>query len=351
MSLRHAVIVLGAGASKGARVSGGKTPPLDADFLTAAAAYFRGKQARGTHKEAVRAWTSFKSHLKSAGLDFKEVKDWRLEQLSTFLEARSSLQGLQLGRGRPREFKDALDALKILVCHVLRAEGGTRPCELHQRLFEHVRPSAVLSFNYDLIADQSMLQSGLLDWRTEQYRGATHAEVPTEKGSKYIRVSATPGNGEIPLLKLHGSMNWEKKRRGDGYRLSGCHLPGNDHVLLDYQRVPEKPYIVPPVAAKIQIAQQALRGRWRSAVHHLHDAPSWIIWGYSFPATDTISQVLFRTALTRNRKSKPVLVVNPDASVAGRVQAVCRKVKVRYYPSIERLLLDEGVLDVLEDDQ
>lgn len=344
MKLKKAVIVLGAGASKGARVSGGRTPPLDGEFLSKATEFFRRKQASGPHREAVRAWKNLQRHLKGARLDFDEIRSWRLEQLSTFLEARASLRSLQLGRGRPRDFAEALEALKVVVAFVLDAEGGARACRLHQELFRLVHPSAVLSFNYDLIADQSLLALSLLNWRSEQYRGASRAEVPTERGSKYVLVSDRPSNAGVPLLKLHGSMNWEKLRRGDGFRLSGCQLPSEDGELFRFERVPQPPYIVPPVAAKIQIAQAALRERWRAALRYLHNAPGWIIWGYSFPTTDTISQVLFRTALSRNRKPKPVLVVNPDPSVAVRVKDVCRKVKVSHTSSVERLLLEHDAL-------
>src|SRR3984893_3711471 len=171
VSLRNAVVGLGPGASKGARVTGGRTPPLDAEFLAVAGTYFRGKRARGKGREKVKAWNDFRSHLNSAGLEFSEIRTWRLEQLSTFLEARASLRSLQLGRGRPRDFAAALDSLKVVICQVLQFEGGARVCEMHKKLFQVVSPSGVVSFNYDLIADQSMLDAGLLNWRASEYRG------------------------------------------------------------------------------------------------------------------------------------------------------------------------------------
>ena len=121
INLKNSVVILGAGASKGALVSGGRTPPLDAEFLAAAADLFRSKRARGKNRAMVVSWNSFKRHLAGAGLKFREVKGWRLEQLSTFLEARANLRGLQLGRGQPRDYAQALEALKIMVCHVLNA--------------------------------------------------------------------------------------------------------------------------------------------------------------------------------------------------------------------------------------
>jgi hypothetical protein len=284
-------------------------------------------------------------------LSFSEIRRWRLEQLSTFLEARASLKGMQLGQGRPREYAKALDSLKVIVCHVLRAEGGTRSCELHKMIIQISKPRAIISFNYDLIADQSLAELGELNWRHAQYRGARFAALPSEEGVAPYYKGLYPERGAkgIPLLKLHGSMHYEKMGRGTGFRLSGVHLPQSERDRFDYAKVPEKPYLIPPVAAKIEIKQQALRERWYAALDQLHEAPAWIIWGYSFPVTDTISQVLFRTALTRNRKSKPVIVINPDASVAGRVREVCRKVKVEHYSSMERLLLERGRLGDVND--
>ena len=84
MNLRGAAIVLGAGASRGAQVVGRRTPPLDYEFLDVAAEYFAGRKARGKGRERVKAWKDFKARLKSAGLEFSEVRRWRLEQLSTF---------------------------------------------------------------------------------------------------------------------------------------------------------------------------------------------------------------------------------------------------------------------------
>jgi len=92
MNYHRAVLVLGAGASRGARIGGGKTPPLDLDFLASAADFFKGKHARGPHKGKVKAWKAFAAHLPGVGLKFSEIRHWRLEQLSTFLEARASLR-------------------------------------------------------------------------------------------------------------------------------------------------------------------------------------------------------------------------------------------------------------------
>lgn len=347
MKYRRAVIILGAGASKGARVPGRRTPPLDFEFLNTASEYFRRKRARGKGKSTVKVWNEFRRSLKTAGLSLAIVRHWRLEQLSTFLEARANLIGMQLGQGRPREYANALGSLKRIICHVLSVEGGTYPCPLHKALFDLVSPRAVISFNYDMIADQSLAEMGLLNWRSALYRCARVAAVSDVAGKvRYQGLYAGRQRKQVPLLKLHGSMHYETLKRGTGYRLSGVTLPNSSQARFGYERVPSDPYIIPPVAAKITIAQIALRERWNKALHQLHDAPVWIFWGYSFPTTDTISQVLFRTALTNNRKAKPVIVINPDHTVSDRVREVCEKVNIEYYPSIEPFLMDNASLNL-----
>lgn len=343
MDLGYTVVILGAGASRGARVEGQRTPPLDADFLSRAGKIFHQRRVRGS--QPVRAWRKFQKYLQKAGLKYQEIESWRLEQLSTFLEARSNLKGLQLSAGRPQEYAQALAKLKEVVGHTLVLCGGTRPCELHRMLFEGLRPKGVISFNYDLIADQTLLKMGRLNWRRSEYRGSQFARVVSEKGASYSRNIGTARlRGAIPLIKLHGSIHWQKLRRGDGYRISGCRLPEGKAGTFTFVSVPTPPYLVPPVAAKIEIKDGALRKRWYHAVDHLHKARTWIIWGYSFPQTDTIAQVMFRTALSRNRRSKRVILVNPDASAQNRVVDVCRKVKVEQFSSMEAFLLERGLL-------
>jgi hypothetical protein len=145
-------------------------------------------------------------------------------------------------------------------------------------------------------------------------------------------------------MKLHGSIHWERMDRKDGYRLGGARLPDAKRKTFKVSWIPDDPFLIPPVASKIEIKQGALREHWNSALDYLHEAPAWIIWGYSFPQTDTISQVLFKTALARNKKPKPVVVVNPDSSAAHRVVEVCRKVRIEHHATMEAMLLDWGKL-------
>jgi hypothetical protein len=346
MEIRGKVaIVLGAGASFAARV-GERTPPLDGDFLDYAVERFSAVRARGVNKIAKAEWNDFKRELSRAGLEISDVRKWRLEQLSTFLEARSNLRGLQLYQGQPRKFQRALRQLEKVIAYTLWAANGSKRCPIHTALFKIIRPAAVLSFNYDLIADQSLRSLGYLDLNDKDYRGAKMALVPNSKGKSFARPIRKENGHErrTRLIKLHGSIHYSGRGRKKWFGLEGVKLPTDINTQFDYLAVPTRPLILPPVAAKMQLPAQPFKRFWELALDELHDASTWIIWGYSFPTTDTVSHVLFKTALQRNRKNKRVIVVNPDRCVVEKIRTSLRKVSVLHYSSIEALLLDLGAL-------
>src|SRR5579884_2108894 len=100
-------VILGAGASAGA-VVGSHAPPLDSNFLSVARQRLFRK-GPGDHDTA--AWNTFRRKLRTAGLAATAVQRWRLEQLSTYLEARSNMPSLQAKAGRPADYSQALAAL------------------------------------------------------------------------------------------------------------------------------------------------------------------------------------------------------------------------------------------------
>ncbi|HRK06592.1 MAG TPA: SIR2 family protein [Pseudobdellovibrionaceae bacterium] len=339
-------VVLGAGASKGASLPGKTTPPLDVELLAYAFDRFTRIRARGVNRSAKQAWKSFCEELKKTGLKPNEVKDWRLEQLSTFLEARANLRGLQLYRGKPKNFKKALEELERVIAYTLWACGGDRVCPIHRSLFQATRPNAVVSFNYDLIADQTLLDLKWLHLDDKLYRGALTAMVPSaSSGSLYARKISPPDvDRRVPLYKLHGSIHFGRRGRGKDFGLNGVSLPSESESLFTYRQVPKRPLIIPPVAAKMDIPSSSFKERWEEALDRLHETRHWIIWGYSFPTTDTISHVLFKSALANNRKKKNVYVINPDHTVAHRIERSLKKVNVRSFVSAEKFLFEHKAL-------
>lgn len=329
-------LLLGAGASFGAFIRP-STPPLDAAFLAKARSVLGGKGRKGP---GPKAWKHFRKTLKAAGLDSRDVVHERLELLSTYLEARAAMPSLQANVGRPHDYSRALDALKQVICHTLMRTGGTYQCPLHRLVIELVAPSCVVTFNYDLIADQTLLGMKRLNWTRRDYSGGMPLTLKRTMAKGSIRL--LPNRkflGCVPLLKLHGSMHWGMRAEGR----VGLSLETIPSGTMRYAIPPKYPAVVPPVAAKMAIHAGHLRMLWSRAARHLQTAPGWLFWGYSFPPTDTVTQVLCRTALTNNKKPKPVIVIDPDPTVASRIERVLRKVRVKHFPSAERFLIEHGV--------
>jgi hypothetical protein len=276
-------------------------------------------------------------------LDLDDVRDWRLEQLTTYLEARANVK-FEAQPGRPHDYRETLNALNKLVCHVLWLTNGTKPCRLHTALFELVRPKAVLTFNYDLIADQTLLEMGKRPWTRTTYCTAKTVRLIRNGHTSSRALLRQRHKGSIDFYKLHGSMHWNRLQKNGGYQLAG--LEALPREQFQYAGVPDHVFIVPPIAAKMDIPLTSLKHLWSDAASRLRKCDTWIVWGYSFPATDTITTVLLKTAVARNRKSKKrILVINPDPSVQERVsRSLHKKVLVRQWFSVERFLLDHEAM-------
>jgi len=312
----------------------------------------RAKTALGgrgrKHKDDSRIWQAFVRALRLAGAKQKASVDWRLEDLATYLEARANMPSLQHSRGRPAKYADALTALAAVVCRTLRKTNGAKRCGLHEALIDFVAPSCVVTFNYDLIVDSTLMSMGKLAWSAKEYAGKTIL-LPDSRNRLVRRakprVKKHPGT--IPLLKLHGSINWERHEKGGGFSLVLDEIPSDN--ALQCSLCPERALVVPPVASKTQIRETGLLALWKEASWLLRKAKGWVLWGYSFPRTDTVTQVLLGTALAKNRRPKPVVVINPDSDAGVRVQTQLQKVSVQRWSSVERFLFDHGRLALADD--
>ncbi len=177
MNYNNFVIILGAGASKGAMLESKETPPLDGEFL------FRAKKLVGQNRlqgKAKIAWQNFRRNIEAVGLKPDDIVKWRLEQLSTYLEARIRMRSLQIKAGQPAKYHEALSSLNQLICYVFIKTGGTKPCRLHKKIFEFINPKAVITFNYDLIADQSLMEMNRLSWTNKEYAGSNTIQICSE---------------------------------------------------------------------------------------------------------------------------------------------------------------------------
>jgi hypothetical protein len=153
---------------------------------------------------------------------------------------------------------------------------------------------AVITFNYDVAMQLALYYAGL--------------EFSYCLGGTQVQSDA------IPLLKLHGSINWGATNSGTDAPIRDCPIAWLDnseyyqtclirepnaqshslHVgsrFFDYLRksghsdVKEAPVIVPPGMYKTEY-QNSLAHVWKVAARELGDAEYIYVAGYSLPATD-----------------------------------------------------------------
>lgn len=343
-------IILGAGASKGANLP--NTPPLDSDFLDVASQLFEGSgKFIGLKKEARDEWKRFVTKIARIGIGKKELRKWKLETLTTFLEARKNVN-FQNTSGRPDRHAETLASLNRIVCYVLYFRDGTNSCSIHEKMFKFIKPTSVISFNYDLIADQSLFKTSMLDHRCPEYSSGKTMRLWINSNWNdrkwFQRRRPNKKDGHISLYKLHGSIHWQSLTRGGGYIISGIKRFPPQEQGFEYNKIPRNPMIVPPVAAKMSISDTHLLSVWEKAHKELKKSSTWFLWGYSFPQTDTITSVLLKTCIKDSRgKQKTVIVINPDYSVSDRVKSLLEKVRVKQYSSAPDFLLRENQIELM----
>lgn len=176
-------------------------------------------------------------------------------------------------------------------------------------------PLAILTFNYDLIVEKALAAARL-------------------KPCYFLHQDSAGGNSRVPLLKLHGSLNWATQ--------SNAKIPieviGIQHELIEavqsdttghpeidvklgygpikkYIDDPRKwdwsPFLVPPSWQKGASYTQ-IEAVWRRAAYELKEAEFIYIVGYSLPETDSFFRHLYALGTLGREVIQRFVVVNPD---------------------------------------
>jgi len=180
---------------------------------------------------------------------------------------------------------------------------------------------AVITFNYDIAVDYAFNQ----------------LNTPVEYG-----LEDEPVDNAIPLLKLHGSLNWAWCRECEvvvpctlpedfskwerGYQgITGPAMISMRNVLARCAHgkhpVDLEPVIVPPTWYKSDY-YGTLSPVWARAAFELSAAESIFVIGYSLPPSDLFFRYLYALGTLSETVLKHFWVFNPDASVHERFQAL-----------------------------
>ncbi len=319
------VFILGAGASAAAGV------PMMDKFLDRARDLAESKRARDAQASFDLLFGAIdllpQAHSK-ATLDIDNV-----ESVFSALEM-ARIIGV-FGDYSTKQIQELDVAMRLVIAKTIESSmilktSGARPMPpepyydfayLIQRLrFEYPNhPATIITFNYDLAADYAFHFAG----------------VPVSYGF----AEDDPKDG-IPLLKLHGSLNWADcadQACGDivPWRLDkyfqNHHWPDLGPVrtaqltVASHLRqfahhnfvVSPVPVVVPPTWGKASQHHRLARV-WNRAAVALQDAENIFVVGYSLPASDAFFKYLYALGTIGKTRIKRFWVFNPDESVEGR---------------------------------
>jgi len=246
---------------------------------------------------------------------------------------------------------------KELIELIYKAFQSIKPdwnCSLHNKFIDKIlsgeAETSIISFNYDLLLDQTLMGRGLtanIDFsyyiwlhQYSQIGGNDNKDIFAIFRKAYIP------NDKIELLKLHGSLNWfvllnhaNLQPEADMYAIAGkeniqvnsyynLHLSGGEaynksNVLL--QRA-----IIAPVLEKLKKFKStfSFESLWTRSLERLKEAEKIVFIGYSMPQADYLARWLFRMGYTLNpKKDLTVQVVNPCLEVEDEFKKIYSKAK------------------------
>jgi hypothetical protein len=225
----------------------------------------------------------------------------------------------------------------------------------------------VITFNQDLVLE-SVAARMPRQWGRWCLRGL-YGDFPLNQllnevpaGTEFPHHTATCVHQRpFKLLKLHGSLNWAT--RSSNSEMTRRRLfPGPDATVnvLNGRTVEIAPVVtgsgrrgrhtwylsqlvVPPIYDKQQVTgMNVLQQIWQAAREAVASAERLILIGYSLPDGDVGGKQMLRRAFTENAPLECVECVNPDATMAAKLQSVLGARAVRIYDSVPTFLRYEG---------
>jgi hypothetical protein len=169
-------------------------------------------------------------------------------------------------------------------------------CELHNKISQHNNVLGYITFNYDLMLEDSLTISGENPYRY----------VNVNEDISSFNFLKTEG---VIIVKLHGSLNWEFVSKG------GPVIYKENAIQPEYihDKNYKEPAIIPPTLFKQEINDdsraahpltQTILSQWRAAIRLLTEADKLLFVGYSFPPTDFHSRRIFQIAMMHKRSKE-----------------------------------------------
>lgn len=240
----------------------------------------------------------------------------------------------------------------------LKATGRYGPYALTAHLWsrDSTQTIAFITFNQDL-----MIEKALEALASTARCASIPWDITRAYAMTFVRTTSVRAGGSdfrsglgrsIPILKLHGSLNWFYKVRSGTDPTNSLRTPSGRLHCVTTTRIysslkfpvrratrgrrtqPGVPFIIPPIFEKASRYQQAVGPLWSRAAEEIAQADRVVIFGYSFPDTDHPSDILFRRAFHAAANLKELSVIDADPLVAARVVDLSGAATITYYRNV-----------------
>ena len=260
------------------------------------------------------------------------VSHWNRWRLRTNRSAEEYLS--ELAESKLREWHDAVWFVGLTIASrmgELRSVGGRlqltkhylarRSVAIHERfwttVFRRRSDVSVITTNYDILAERGLRSEPRPRVPRPGFNYGFGPEALSGGGYPYSYARGLRAAGQVPLLKLHGSVSWSMEHG----------------VLVKYQdcrpAIRGDAAIVAPIVGKSVPAY--LEATWQAAKGRLSMASTWLVVGYSLPAYDRLVRTLLYESTTSNTR---IHVFDPDPVVARRFRAELPRARVHGHPGL-----------------
>lgn len=296
---RKALVVLGAGATRGSSFASQSTavlPPLDLDFFQQVSRLEPSDRTRRLLRFVREEFGT------EVGLSMEEFFS-QVDYTDRFHRELNIDPGPNVKR-----YEQALSDFMAVLPRLLHESIDGYSCSHHGELARALRASdCVLTFNYDCVMDRALQSNCGLRWDPDR----DSYGFPITGGGKAWKSTGRgrPPKTPIRLLKMHGSMNWRVSRAG------------NVSLFRDLSTVRSLAgAIIPPTWFK-DLQREPYASVWKAARREIRSSRIMVVVGYSVPQTDLFSRSLFAVEVgskLKREKLDLVVLVNPDKTSRRR---------------------------------